>query len=136
MDEVRSPRLGVRVSPADRFSASIRRAEDGAKAEAQRLLVSFGVVAAVLAVAVGVTLYIWHDVGAPADVATAPTAIPQILEIEKLLAHLGFAPGPEDGVMDEATSEAIRAYQQAAGLPEDGIASPALLEELKAVAGE
>ncbi|MBI2254770.1 MAG: peptidoglycan-binding protein [Proteobacteria bacterium] len=136
MDEVRSPRLGVKVSPADRFSSSIRREESGAKAEARRLMVSFGVVAGVLAIAIGATLYIWHDVGAPADMAGAPSASAQVQEIEVLLNELGFTPGPQDGVMDEATAEAIRAYQQAAGLPEDGIASPALLEELKAVAGE
>lgn len=136
MDEVRNPRPGVRVSPADRFSSSVRREEDGAKAEAKRLMVSLGVVAGVLAIAVSATLYIWHDVGAPADVADATRASTQVQQIEKLLADLGFAPGPQDGVMDEATAEAIRAYQQAAGLPEDGAATPALLEELKAVAGE
>ncbi len=136
MDEVRNPRPGVRVSPADRFSSSVRREEDGAKAEAKRLMISLGVVAGVLAVAVSATLYIWHDVGAPADVADATRASTQVQQIEKLLADLGFAPGPQDGVMDEATAEAIRAYQQAAGLPEDGAATPALLEELKAVAGE
>ncbi|MDY0871007.1 peptidoglycan-binding domain-containing protein [Dongia rigui] len=136
MDEVRSQRPGVKVSPADRFSSSMRREEDGARAEAKRLMVSFGVVAAVLAVAVGLTLYIWHDVGAPSDVSDAPSASAQVQQIEKLLADLGFAPGPQDGVMDEATAEAIRSYQQAAGLPEDGAATPALLEELKAVAGQ
>jgi len=136
MDEVRSQRLGVRVSPADRFSSSVRRAEDSAAAETKRLMISFGVVAGVLAAAIGATLYIWHDVGAPGDVAEAPSASAQVQQIEKLLTDLGFAPGPQDGVMDEATAEAIRAYQQAAGLPEDGTATPALLDELKAVAGE
>jgi hypothetical protein len=126
----------MRVSPADRFSSAVRREEDGAKAEAKRLMVSFGVVAAVLAVAVGITLYIWHDVGAPGDVSEAPSASAQVQQIEKLLADLGFTPGPQDGVMDEATAEAIRSYQQAAGLPEDGAATPALLEELKAVSGQ
>ncbi len=135
MDEVRSPQLGVRVSPADRFSSSIQRAEDGTNAETKRLIISFGVVAIVLAIAIGATLYIWHDVGAPADATTAPTASTQVQEIEKLLAELGFTPGPQDGVLDETTVEAIRAYQQAAGLPEDGAVTPELLEELKAVAG-
>mgnify|MGYP002148043764 CR=1 FL=1 len=46
------------------------------------------------------------------------------------------AEGPIISPQPEATAEAIRAYQQAAGLPEDGAATPALLEELKAVAGE
>jgi peptidoglycan hydrolase-like protein with peptidoglycan-binding domain len=126
----------MRVSPADRFSSAVRREEDGAKDEAKRLMVSFGVVAGVLAVAVGITLYIWHDVGAPNDASEAPSASTQVQQIEKLLADLGFTPGPQDGVMDQATADAIRSYQQAAGLPEDGAATPALLEELKAVAGQ
>ena len=135
MEEVRGPRLGVRVSAADRVGAAFDR-HAGPDSEARRLMISFGVVAGVLAVAVGITLYIWHDVGAPAEVAQAQAASAQVQEIERLLADLSFTPGPIDGVMDEETSAAIRAFQQAAGLPEDGQASPSLLEELKAVAGQ
>jgi hypothetical protein len=140
MEEVRGPRLGVRVSAADRVGAAFDR-HAGPDSEARRLMISFGVVAGVLAVAVGITLYIWHDVGVPAEVAgapgtLAPAASAQVQEIERLLADLSFTPGPIDGVMDEETSAAIRAFQQAAGLPEDGQPSPSLLEELKAVAGQ
>lgn len=135
MEEVRGPRLGVRVSAADRVGAAFDR-HAGPDSEARRLMISFGVVAGVLAVAVGITLYIWHDVGAPTEVAQAQAASAQVQEIERLLADLSFTPGPIDGVMDEETSAAIRAFQQAAGLPEDGQVSPSLLEELKAVAGQ
>ncbi|WP_374650773.1 peptidoglycan-binding domain-containing protein [Dongia sp.] len=138
MDEVRSPKLGVpklgvRTSAADRIGASASRGRnrEAPQGETRHLMVSFGVVAGVLALAIGITLYIWHDVGAP-----RPEASPQVQEIERLLAELGFTPGPQDGVMDDATAEAIRAYQQVAGLPEDGAATPELLDELRAVAGK
>lgn len=134
MDETR--RLGVRISPADRFSSSIRREDENATTDAKRLMASFAVVAGVLAIAIGITMYIWHDVGTRDDLNGTPSARTQILEIENLLAELGFTPGAQDGVLDDMTIEAIRTYQQAAGLPQDGAATPALLEELKAVAGE
>lgn len=135
MEEVRGPRLGVRVSAADRVGAAVDR-HASSDSEARRLMISFGVVAGVLAAAIGITFYIWHDVGTPAEVAQAPAASAQVQEIERLLADLSFTPGPVDGVMDDETSAAIRAFQQAAGLPEDGQASASLLEELKAVAGQ
>lgn len=129
MDEVRNPKIGMRVSAADRIGSAVARDSDGER-ERRRILISFGVAAAVLVLAIGITFFIWRDVGAP-----APSASAQVQEIEKLLGELGFTPGPVDGVMDAATAEAIRSYQQAAGLPEDGNASPELLEELRAVAG-
>lgn len=126
MDEVRSPKLGVRLSAADRIGRAVTT-----NSETRRLLVNLGVVGAVLAVAIAITLYIWHDVGSP-----APAAIAEVQDIERLLGELSFSPGPIDGVMDDETTAAIRAFQQAAGLPEDGLPSPALLDELKAVAGQ
>lgn len=126
MDEVRSPKLGVRLSAADRIGRAVTT-----DSETRRLLVNLGVVGAVLAVAIAITLYIWHDVGGP-----APAAIAEVQDIERLLGELSFSPGPIDGVMDDETTAAIRAFQQAAGLPEDGLPSPALLDELKAVAGQ
>ncbi len=138
MDEVRNPKFGVRVSAADRIGSAVRR--DGEGGEARRLMLSFGVVAIILLLAIGITFFIWRDVGTDSGTgsgapAPAPEASAQVQEIETLLGELGFTPGPVDGVMDEATAEAIRAYQQAAGLPVDGQATPDLLEELRAVAG-
>ncbi|MBK8161010.1 MAG: peptidoglycan-binding protein [Rhodospirillaceae bacterium] len=119
-------------------------------------MINLGVATAVVAMAIGITLIIWHDVGVPAATAPAsqepspaepvpaeqipaeraPEVNAQVQEIERLLGILSFGPGPADGVLDSETEAAIRAFQQAAGLPEDGRATPELLDELKAVAGE
>lgn len=55
-------------------------------------------------------------------------------ELEQLLVRLGFNPGLVDGVADTRTSAAIESYQEFAALRVDGVASPALLEELRGVA--
>lgn len=55
------------------------------------------------------------------------------LEIEELLIRLQIDPGPADGVIDNQASVAIRLYQEIAGLPVDGKASPELLTELREV---
>jgi lytic murein transglycosylase len=52
-------------------------------------------------------------------------------EIQALLNRRGFDAGPVDGVLGRGTAAAIRAYQQARGLPVDGRASPALLRTLR-----
>ncbi len=54
----------------------------------------------------------------------------QLMEIQHLLARLGFDAGEIDGVPGSKTRLAIRAYQQASGLPVDGHASAGLLEYL------
>jgi len=138
MDEVRSPKLGVRPSAADRIGAARLSMGPafGRRQSINPLFINLGVVGTILAVAIGITLYIWHDVGAPDAADQAPAASAQVQEIEQLLSDLSFAPGTIDGVMDAELDAAIRAFQQAAGLPEDGQASPGLLEELKAVAGQ
>jgi peptidoglycan hydrolase-like protein with peptidoglycan-binding domain len=125
MDEVRRPGIDVRASPIDRVAAPAE-----GRTGRQRLLVSLTVVASVLAIAIAATYYIWRGVGAP-----APAASPEVQEIEHLLQDLGFTPGPVDGVLDAETQTAIRAFQQVAGMAEDGTPSPALLDELRAVAG-
>lgn len=138
MDEVRSPKLGVRPSAADRIGTARLSTGPafGHRPAINPLFINLGVVGAVLAVAIGITLYIWHDVGAPDAADRAPAASPQVQEIEQLLSDLSFTPGTIDGVMDAETEAAIRAFQQAAGLPDDGQPSPGLLEELKAVVGQ
>lgn len=55
-------------------------------------------------------------------------------EIQQLLSHLDLNPGRTDGVLTAATAAAIRNYQEMAGLPADGEANRALLEELRSVA--
>jgi len=58
----------------------------------------------------------------------------EIGEIQRLLARLDFDPGSDAGVLTEETAAAIRSYQEMAGLPADGEANRALLEELRSVA--
>ena len=70
---------------------------------------------------------------ASADGSGTATATLMVRDTELLLAKLAFDPGPADGVLDETTREAIRRYQEAAGLPETGEPSKELLEELQAV---
>jgi hypothetical protein len=57
----------------------------------------------------------------------------EIGEIQHLLGRLDFNPGSEAGVLTAETVAAIRSYQEMAGLPTDGEANAALLEELRTV---
>jgi tetratricopeptide (TPR) repeat protein len=58
----------------------------------------------------------------------------QRLEVETLLGKLGFDPGKVDGIIDEDSRFAIRAYQDFAALTPDGKADQQLLRELRSVA--
>lgn len=51
---------------------------------------------------------------------------------QDFLTRLGYDPGPVDGVMGQKTGEAIRAFQQAMSLPEDGQTSLDLVVALYA----
>jgi uncharacterized protein YbaP (TraB family) len=55
-----------------------------------------------------------------------------IANIQKLLDVLGYDPGGADGVVGEATTAAVRAFQRDQGLIEDGEATSALLGRLDA----
>lgn len=59
---------------------------------------------------------------------------PSLEEMEGLLRDLGFDPGAIDGVVDEATIEAIRQYQDFALRPGAPEPSQSLLDELRGVA--
>lgn len=59
-----------------------------------------------------------------------------IYETERMLDRLGLKPGRVDGELDPVTVDAIRLYQQTAGLPVNGEPSRALLQDLRAVAGD
>lgn len=68
---------------------------------------------------------------APAEqVRQAPSDNP-ILNLETYLDWLGFPPGTIDGVVDDATYAAIRAYQTARGLPVTGGIDQAGFERLE-----
>ena len=68
----------------------------------------------------------------PAAVAAQPATStgPLILAIQKHLAVAGFDPGPIDGISGGRTTAAIRAFQSAVGLPDDGVPSVCLLQSL------
>ncbi len=67
----------------------------------------------------------------PAPPANAPLGKSGIVEVQRLLARLAFKPGPADGVLGQHTVREIKLYQRFAGLPDDGKATPALLQELR-----
>lgn len=52
-------------------------------------------------------------------------------ELQRLLAGLGFDPGPVDGKVGPSTRAAIRAFQQKVGQPADGYANYALLQLIR-----
>lgn len=54
-----------------------------------------------------------------------------VLEIQMKLAALGYAPGPLDGALRSRTRDAIRAFQEDAGLEATGAIDPGLLERLR-----
>lgn len=59
---------------------------------------------------------------APALSQTLPPG--DILAAEEALARQGYDPGPVDGVWDEASAAALRAYQAAWSRPADGVLTP------------
>ncbi len=54
-----------------------------------------------------------------------------VRDIQRMLAQLGYEPGPADGMMGSRTRSAIRSYQQRAGLTVDGKPSEALRSRLE-----
>ena len=69
----------------------------------------------------------------PAPQAPAALTAVELAEVQGLLRRLNLDPGEASGELTEATRQAIRSYQEMAGLPADGEATPALLNELRAV---
>ena len=61
----------------------------------------------------------------------ARPADPTVREIQSLLAERGYRPGPVDGLPGPRASDAARAYQKDAGLPETGTLDRALLDHLR-----
>jgi len=55
--------------------------------------------------------------------------------LQQVLADLGYAPGPIDGALGEATKRAIAAFQRDRKMAETGRITPELLAELKRVTG-
>lgn len=88
--------------------------------------------ALVLVLAILIAVAVWHFAGSRMSELTPG----ELTEIETLLDQLGFPPGPVDGVIDEASRNAIRDFQVTAGLVVDGQPSLGLLDELRAAEAE
>ena len=72
---------------------------------------------------------------APAQVAEAEAPPPRaIREAQALLAGLGYAPGPADGVWGGRTARAYRSFLDAAGLPAAERLTPEALRAMRAMA--
>lgn len=93
--------------------------------------------AAGVVAAIGLALALWQFAGGEKDAPpVAALGTGDLIEIETLLDQLGFPPGKLDGVIDAESITAIQDFQLTAGLPVDGIAGPALLEELRGAFAE
>jgi TPR repeat protein len=57
---------------------------------------------------------------------------PTVRFAQVALADLGFPPGPIDGQPGQRTRQALTAYQAKAGVPGDGMLTPAVLDKLRA----
>jgi membrane-bound lytic murein transglycosylase B len=73
--------------------------------------------------------------GAPPVIASWPRDEQPLMPDERIafqtnLKALGYDPGSIDGVLGRGTRKALRAYQQAHGLPADGFPTKALLDRL------
>jgi len=53
------------------------------------------------------------------------------MKVQSELARLGYYHGPINGVIDSSSSQAIRAWQKARGLPVTGLIDPGVLRSLK-----
>jgi len=53
-----------------------------------------------------------------------------VMRVQRRLSELGYAPGPADGALTQATREAIAAFEADRGLPQTGDLSPLLVQGL------
>lgn len=72
-----------------------------------------------------------EKIAKPPVIVPLTTADAPVLGVQKALLAAGFDPGPLTGEMNDATMDAIRAFQAANNLEPDGIAGPATLTALK-----
>jgi len=57
------------------------------------------------------------------------------MQVQRMLADLGYAPGPVDGAWGENTASAVTAFQRDRALAETGQITPELLAEFERVTG-
>ncbi|MCP5366834.1 MAG: peptidoglycan-binding protein [Hyphomicrobiales bacterium] len=77
----------------------------------------------------------WNPPRPPREVArldrTAVRGRPVVAETQRMLAELGYDPGPADGVMKPRTRTALAAYQSDSGLPVNGRMTRRVVERLR-----
>ncbi|MGH6804529.1 MAG: peptidoglycan-binding domain-containing protein, partial [Methyloceanibacter sp.] len=59
----------------------------------------------------------------------------KVKAVQQVLADLGYAPGPVDGALGDATTRAISAFQRDRKMAETGRITPELMRELRRVTG-
>lgn len=64
-----------------------------------------------------------------------PLSRQDIIDLQRLLTEKGYDAGTADGIVGSKTRNAIKDFQQAAGLPADGFPSFGLLERLRGTGG-
>jgi hypothetical protein len=68
---------------------------------------------------------------APAAQRTTPAPDPgMVASVQQRLAHLGYDPGPVDGIYGKRTADAVRRFQRDHGLEDDGLITAALAERV------
>ncbi len=67
----------------------------------------------------------------PRPAEDIPLSRYDVVEMQSMLASLGFEPGEPDGVIGENTRQAIRSFQRSVALPADGYPDAGLLEQLR-----
>lgn len=70
--------------------------------------------------------------GSPAADATETATVKRV---QRVLADLGYAPGPIDGAWGENTARAVSAFQRDRNIAETGQITPELLDEVERVTG-
>ena len=55
---------------------------------------------------------------------------PEVRDLQRKLAGQGINPGPADGIFGPKTEDAVRRFQERAGLAVDGIAGPRTMAAL------
>jgi TPR repeat protein len=132
--------LGVRADPA-RATDYYRRAAAGGDARGAERAQSIAGATASTTPAPVATAAPASPAAPPAETVSPPARPGKALaragigEVQRLLKQLNFEPGPSDGVAGDRTIEAIRLYQQFAGLTVDGKPTESLLQDLRQVVG-
>ncbi len=72
------------------------------------------------------------EIVAPAHLDELRERVIFVQHIQQILSSLEYDPGPVDGVVGSKTVTAIEAYQRGQSLSVDGIATPALLNNMRA----